>query len=145
MRSLNSSDFEDAENLVPQPYKNYPTPDVMPYDLPLVLVPPEVIEMETLSTASEEVQIKKEDWPEFFIRLFPNDVGDLTLVGVPFFKHDICGRFPPTTTPCQVMLRGWPCWTPSKYSRSIERNVPVCYSNIPSGLYRELLNQSPEY
>jgi nuclear cap-binding protein subunit 1 len=75
---LKDSGFEGTENCVPQPYKNYPALDfssVMPYDLPLVLVPPEVIEMETLSIDSgEESQIKKEDWPEFFVRVFPNDV-----------------------------------------------------------------------
>jgi nuclear cap-binding protein subunit 1 len=86
LASLKDTEFEGTENCVPQPYKNYPTLDsssVVPYDLPLVLVPPEVIEMETLSTDSgEETQVKKEDWPEFFIRVFPNDVSWLPLAFV---------------------------------------------------------------
>ena len=45
------------------------------YDLPVVLVPPEVIELDSLSAdAGEEAQARKQEWPEFFIRLFSNEV-----------------------------------------------------------------------
>lgn len=92
----------------------------MPYDLPLVLVPPEVIEMETLSTASEEVQIKKEDWPEFFIRLFPNDVGDLLLIGVPFFFNTMSAEGLPR----------------------LQHLVRLCYADGPVGHHRNIRGQS---
>lgn len=63
---------------MPQPYKNSAEIDptiLTPYVLPAVLVPPEVIEFDSMSTDSgEESQVKKEEWPEFFIRLFPDDV-----------------------------------------------------------------------
>lgn len=91
--NLKASEFEGTENCVPQPYKSYPVLDssVALYDLPLVLVPPEVIEMETLSTDSgEEAQIKKEDWPEFFVRVFPNDVSPL-LRSTSFFTIFVAG------------------------------------------------------
>lgn len=45
------------------------------YDLPVVLVPPEVIELDSLSAdTGEETQARKQEWPEFFIRLFSNEV-----------------------------------------------------------------------
>ncbi|PPQ81070.1 hypothetical protein CVT25_014533 [Psilocybe cyanescens] len=76
--TLNKSDFKDTGNCMPQPYKNSAEIDptiLTPYVLPAVLVPPEVIEFDSMSTDSgEESQVKKEEWPEFFIRLFPDDV-----------------------------------------------------------------------
>lgn len=57
-----------------------------PYELPIVLVPPEVIEFYSLSADAgeetqarkewpgEDTQAKKQEWPEFFIRLFSNEV-----------------------------------------------------------------------
>jgi nuclear cap-binding protein subunit 1 len=51
------------------------TSTVVPFDLPSVLVPPEVIELEVLSPeSSEDAPIKKEEWPEYMLRLFDNDV-----------------------------------------------------------------------
>jgi nuclear cap-binding protein subunit 1 len=51
------------------------TSTVAPFDLPSVLVPPEVIELEVLSTeSSEDAPIKREEWPEYMLRLFDNDV-----------------------------------------------------------------------
>lgn len=48
---------------------------MVPFDLPSVLVPPEVTELEVLSTeSSEDAPIKKEEWPEYMLRLFDNDV-----------------------------------------------------------------------
>lgn len=51
------------------------TSTVVPFELPSVLVPPEVNELEVLSPeSSEDAPIKKEEWPEFMLRLFDNDV-----------------------------------------------------------------------
>jgi nuclear cap-binding protein subunit 1 len=56
------------------------TSTVVPFDLPSVLVPPEVIELEVLSPeSSEDAPIKKEEWPEYMLRLFDNDVGNSSL------------------------------------------------------------------
>jgi nuclear cap-binding protein subunit 1 len=51
------------------------TSTVAPFDLSLVLMPPEVIEFEVLSLeSSEDEPIKKEEWPEYMLRLSDNDV-----------------------------------------------------------------------
>jgi hypothetical protein len=79
LNTLKELDFTETANCIPQPYTTHQDIDpsiLSPYHLPLVLVPPEVIEFDSMSAESgEESQIKKEEWPEFFIRLFPNDVG----------------------------------------------------------------------
>ena len=51
------------------------TSTVAPFDLSLVLMPLEVIELEVLSLeSSEDVPIKKEEWPEYMLHLSDNDV-----------------------------------------------------------------------
>lgn len=77
LRKLNESDFSEIENCLPRPYTVYPPYDpsvLQPYALPSVLVPPEAIEMDALSPGGEETQVKKDEWPEYFPRLFPSDV-----------------------------------------------------------------------
>ncbi|KAF8898142.1 MIF4G like-domain-containing protein [Gymnopilus junonius] len=78
LTALNESDFKEIENCVPQPYKKYPEIDsatLTPYVLPVVLVPPEIIELDSMSADSgEEAPVKQEEWPEFLSRLFPEDV-----------------------------------------------------------------------
>ena len=75
---LNQNDFNDVIACLPQPYKSFDDIDfsvLARYDLPVVLVPPEVIELDSLSSdAGEETQARKQEWPEFFIRLFSNEV-----------------------------------------------------------------------
>ncbi|KAF9004719.1 cap binding protein 80-PB [Cyathus striatus] len=78
LESLNENDFVETDNCFPRPYRRFEDSDpisVEPYQLPSVLVPPEVIELDSLSSDSgEEAQVKKEEWPEFFLRLFNLDV-----------------------------------------------------------------------
>lgn len=78
LRVLNEGDFTETANSFPQPYATYPDLDPTissPFSLPSVLVPPEIIELDGLSADSEEeAQVKKEEWPEYFLRLFDNDV-----------------------------------------------------------------------
>ena len=75
LKTLEPSDFIDVSGIFPQPYSAMSTSTVVPFDLPSVLVPPEVIELEVLSPeSSEDAPIKKEEWPEFMLRLFDNDV-----------------------------------------------------------------------
>jgi nuclear cap-binding protein subunit 1 len=75
---LNQNDFKDTTTCLPQPYKSFDDIDpsiLARYDLPVVLVPPEVIELDSLSAdAGEETHARKQEWPEFFIRLFSNEV-----------------------------------------------------------------------
>src|SRR5713226_255518 len=75
LKTLDPSYFIDVSAIFPQPYTAMSTPTVVPFDLPSVLVPPEVIELEVLSPESSEgAPIKKVAWPEFMLRLFDNDV-----------------------------------------------------------------------
>ena len=75
MRTLNSRDFANLSDVFPQPYLDGPESVLPPFDLPSVLVPPEVVEMDSLGeSSSEEVQVKKEEWPEYHLTLFDNEV-----------------------------------------------------------------------
>lgn len=78
LKSLDSSEFVEASESFPQPYLDFPDLDPTvsaPFELPAILVPPEVIELDGLATdAGEDAQVKKEDWPQYFFHLFDNDV-----------------------------------------------------------------------
>jgi nuclear cap-binding protein subunit 1 len=75
LKTLDLSDFADVSDIFPQPYVAMSSSTMAPFDLPSVLVPPEVIELEAMSTeSSEDAPIKKEEWPEYMLRLFDNDV-----------------------------------------------------------------------
>lgn len=75
LQILNASDFSQAAESFVQPYKDLPPFIGATFDLPSILVPPEVVELDTLSTESgEDALVKKEEWPEFYVRLFDSDV-----------------------------------------------------------------------
>ena len=77
LRALDSTDFAESLTSFPLPYFDYPdlNSSFPPFDLPSVLVPPEIIELDGLSTdAGEDAQVKKEEWPEYFLRLFDTGV-----------------------------------------------------------------------
>lgn len=78
LKTLESSDFLDQTS-IPQPYLEGEDLDPVacpPFELPSILVPPEVIELDGLAAdAGEESQAKKEEWPEYWMRLFDNAVG----------------------------------------------------------------------
>ena len=91
LKALESSEFLDAWSSVPQPYLDYPDLDPTissPFELPSILVPPEVIELDGLATdAGEDAQVKKEEWPEYFFCLFDDTVrcnasGDLFCIHI---------------------------------------------------------------
>lgn len=72
---LNSSDFAQIPDCFLQPYNHLPVYTEGTFELPSVLVPPEVIELDSLSTDSgEDALVKKEEWAEYYLRLFDNDV-----------------------------------------------------------------------
>lgn len=75
MKTLNSQDFANLSDVFPQPYLDGPEPVLPPFDLPSVLVPPEVVEMDALDeSSSEETQVRREEWPEYHLTLFGDDV-----------------------------------------------------------------------
>lgn len=91
LRVLDSSDFADSLTSFPRPYSDYANLDlnVSPlFDLPSILVPPEIIELDGLSTdAGEDAQVKKEEWPEYFQRLFDTSVRMPGLCRISTFLH----------------------------------------------------------
>ncbi|KAJ3496811.1 hypothetical protein NLJ89_g10434 [Agrocybe chaxingu] len=115
---LNKSNFNDTADCVPQPYKAYPDLDptlVKPYDLPVVLVPPEVIELESIPADSgEEAQVKKEEWPEFYVRLFPSDISPDPNTPTGYVIRtaliDIMNIFEVNRKECARLLLEYPKW-----------------------------------
>lgn len=74
LQILNASDFAQVSDGFLQPYKEMTAFSGPTFDLPSILVPPEVVELDSLSTDSgEDALVKKEEWPEFHMRLFDND------------------------------------------------------------------------
>ncbi|KAG6919498.1 hypothetical protein DXG01_005087 [Tephrocybe rancida] len=77
LKTLVDADFAQIADSFPQPYLTLPKlEDRTPFDLPLVLVPPESdIELDGVSNNTEEAaSVKKDEWPEYFLRLFDNDI-----------------------------------------------------------------------
>ncbi|KAF8803946.1 hypothetical protein BYT27DRAFT_6725890 [Phlegmacium glaucopus] len=115
---LNQKDFDDVSTCIPQPYKKYDDIDpsiLARYDLPVVLVPPEVIELDSLSADSgEESQAKKQEWPEFFIRLFSNDISPDTNSPPGYIVRtallDILDIFEVNRKECARLLLEYPKW-----------------------------------
>lgn len=76
LKVLEESNFVETTDSYVRPYTELPdlTTPFSPFSIPSVLVPPEVIELDGLSTDSgEDAQVKKEEWPEYYLRLFEND------------------------------------------------------------------------
>ncbi|KAF5363779.1 hypothetical protein D9756_000886 [Leucocoprinus leucothites] len=77
LNTLNEGDFSGITDCLPQPYLRDGAADleIAKYDLPSVLVPPEIIEVEGItSETGSEAQIKKEEWPEYYFRVFTSEV-----------------------------------------------------------------------
>ncbi|KAJ3570164.1 hypothetical protein NP233_g4582 [Leucocoprinus birnbaumii] len=75
--TLNEGDFSGTADCIPQPYLRGTADEtaISKYELPSVLVPPEIIEVEGItSEAGSEAQIKKEEWPEYYFRIFTSEV-----------------------------------------------------------------------
>lgn len=75
LNALKASDFAQTVDSFAQPYADFSPSPAPPFEIPSVLVPPEVIELDGLTTETgEDAQVKKEEWPAYFVRLFDNDV-----------------------------------------------------------------------
>ena len=76
LRVFDETDFAATSAAFMQPYSTYEDLDpttFTPYNLPSVLVPPEVIELDA-TDSGEDAQVKKEEWPEYYISLFDTEV-----------------------------------------------------------------------
>ncbi|KAK7051321.1 Nuclear cap-binding protein subunit 1 [Paramarasmius palmivorus] len=79
LKALEAADFDGP---YPRPYlkdspENTLDSEFTPFDLPSVLVTPEVIELDGLSNETEEessAPVKKDEWPEYYPRLFGDDI-----------------------------------------------------------------------
>ena len=77
LKALDVDDFAGVASVYPQPYSSIDTSAWRGeiYDLPSVLVPPDAIELEGLdSDSGEGAVVKKEEWPDYFLTLFDNEV-----------------------------------------------------------------------
>ncbi|KAF8450945.1 MIF4G like-domain-containing protein [Boletus edulis BED1] len=120
LKALESSEFLDGWNSVPQPYLDYPDLDPTvssPFELPSILVPPEVIELDGLATdAGEDAQVKKEEWPEYFFRLFDNTISPEPMSVSGFLirsnVRDVVDIFEVNRKECARLLLEYPKCTP---------------------------------
>ncbi|EMD31829.1 hypothetical protein CERSUDRAFT_119399 [Gelatoporia subvermispora B] len=113
---LEASDFAQTTDTFPQPYVDFPPLESEPFELPSVLVPPEVIELDGLTTEDgEDAQVKKEEWPAYYIRLFDNDVtpDPTTPVGYAIRSGllDLVDIFEVNRKECARLLLEFPKWT----------------------------------
>ncbi|KZT27073.1 hypothetical protein NEOLEDRAFT_1131600 [Neolentinus lepideus HHB14362 ss-1] len=118
LKALNSTDFAESVNSYPQPYVDLPDlPDgAAVFELPSVLVPPEIIELDGLSAdTGEEAQVKKEEWPEYYIRLFDNEVTPDPVSAAGYAVRsallDIVEIFEVNRKECARLLLEYPKWT----------------------------------
>lgn len=134
LSALEKSDFADSGSNV-QPYSSYKS-DFSPYfDLPSATVPPEAMELEALADGAEESAptIKNDEWPEYRLRLFPDDVclnrislcillmayiqvtaDDTTVLGyvVRTLLSDVIDIFEVNRKECSRLLLDIPKWLP---------------------------------
>ncbi|KAI8984955.1 cap binding protein 80-PB [Trametes punicea] len=116
LQTLNASDFAQTADSYPQPYMTSPPWTEEPFNLPGVLVPPEVIELDGLTTESgEDAQPKKEEWPQCYVRLFDNDLSPDPTTPVGFAIRsaliDIIDIFEVNRKECARLLLEYPKWT----------------------------------
>ncbi|KAJ7067892.1 MIF4G like-domain-containing protein [Mycena amicta] len=119
LRVFDETDFAETASAFMQPYATCEDldPTFTPYNLPSVLVPPEVIELDSLSTDSgEDTQIKKEEWPEYDIILFDNEVTPDPKIPAGYAVRsglaDILEIFEVNRKECARLLLEFPKWVP---------------------------------
>lgn len=77
LKDLDASEFQDASRTYLEPYLSVEAKGSPHFfDLPVVLVPPEAIDIENMGSGSEAAAsaYKNEEWPEYRISLFDNEV-----------------------------------------------------------------------
>ncbi|KAI0034391.1 MIF4G like-domain-containing protein [Vararia minispora EC-137] len=138
LKALDVNDFEQLGSVHPQPYTDAGAPDIDKYDLPSVLVPPDAMELDGLvPDASEDTPVKKEEWPEFYLSLFADDVtpSPKTPDGYSVRSDilDILDIFEINRKECARLLVDYPRWTragtfkprPGGSDGNSDRSVPA--------------------
>ncbi|KAI6046510.1 MIF4G like-domain-containing protein [Pisolithus marmoratus] len=118
LKALETSEFADPPASFPQPYLEYEDLDPAtspPFELPSILVPPEVIELDGLSSDDgEDAQVKRDEWPEFWFRLFDNAVTpDLNTISGFLIRsnlRDMIDIFEVNRKECARLLLEYPKW-----------------------------------
>jgi nuclear cap-binding protein subunit 1 len=116
LRDLLSKTFSEDTGVFPQPYLEFlsTVAETSPFDLPSVLVPPEVIEIDSMDIGGtmfedNKTANKREELPQFYLALFDNEVNLHFLLHVdPISKYVLktCSQITPDpTTPAGYSLR----------------------------------------
>ncbi|KAI0773723.1 cap binding protein 80-PB [Fomes fomentarius] len=118
LQTLSAADFTQAADAVPRPYADYPSWTEDQYELDDQLVPPENEELDTLPGESGEaapVNIKKDEWPQCYIRLFDDDITPDPTTPVGFILRsnliDMVDIFEVNRKDCARLLLEYPKWT----------------------------------
>ncbi|KAI0637657.1 cap binding protein 80-PB [Trametes polyzona] len=116
LQTLNGSDFAQTADSYPQPYTAYPPWAEEPFNLPGVLVPPEVIEIDGLTAEPEaDAAPKKGEWPQCYVRLFENDLTPDPTTPAGFAIRsaliDTLDIFEVNRKDCARLLLEFPKWT----------------------------------
>lgn len=75
LKTLDKSEFSDASKSIVQPYEKDDSTFIPFFDLPSVLVPPEVIELDHLTDGEASTSPQKnDDWAEYRVHLFDSGV-----------------------------------------------------------------------
>ncbi|KIY69445.1 cap binding protein 80-PB [Cylindrobasidium torrendii FP15055 ss-10] len=111
-RSLENAEFSSLEAPFPRPYSKYDDFSGDGFVIPAVLVPPEAMEE---SGSEEEAPVRKDEWPEYFVRLFDNDVTpDIKTPAGYAIRTDliaILDVFEVNRKECARLLLEYPKWT----------------------------------
>ncbi|KAF9643748.1 hypothetical protein BDM02DRAFT_3181735 [Thelephora ganbajun] len=122
MKTLNSQDSVNLSDVFPQPYLDGPELVLPPFDLPSVLAPPEVVEMDTFGeSSSEEAQVRREEWPEYHLMQVSSKLTHIvSSVGYALKSTllDIIDIYDVNRKECARILIEFPKWTPPGTFRS---------------------------
>ncbi|KAG5221493.1 Nuclear cap-binding protein [Salix suchowensis] len=119
LKALDDSDFTENNYTYPQSYASFPALDSAEhpqFDLPSVLVPPEVIELDGLTNDDgEDVQVQKQEWPEYYIRLFDDEISPSPKTPLGYATRstivDVVDIFEVNRKECARLLLELPKWT----------------------------------
>ncbi|THH27714.1 hypothetical protein EUX98_g6476 [Antrodiella citrinella] len=119
---MRATGFPHHSDCFPRPYAELAVDGAVIFDLPSVLVPPEVIELDGLSPDNEDF-IKKAEWAEFYIHLFDNDVTPDPTTPVGYTLRcgllDVVDIFEVNRKECARLLLEYPKWTlPGTFHRA---------------------------
>ncbi|GBE79109.1 MIF4G like-domain-containing protein [Sparassis latifolia] len=113
LKALQASDFAETTNTFPQPYSRYPAISEPRFELRSILVAPDVDDLP--AETNDDARVEKEQWPQYYVRLFDNDVtpDPTTPVGYALRSGliDLIDVFEVNRKECARLLLEFPKWT----------------------------------